>query len=124
MNTKFLDPSYMLGDSLSLSLDKVPKLAIHAHIFYVDMIDEFIGYLKDSPFDFDLLISTDSSEKRDICEQKFNPQALPRLKNMLIKITPNVGRDVAPFLIAFKDELARYDLVCHIHTKKTPHDTS
>ena len=107
-----------------ISHAKSLKLAIQAHIYYVDMIAEFIAYLKDSPFEFDLLVSVNSSEKQGICEQKFTRKTLPRLKNLLVKITPNVGRDVAPFLIAFKDELVRYDLVCHIHTKKSPANQS
>lgn len=132
-NTKFLDKGYLLDNSLSLSLLCEPsqsiqklvkglKLGIHIHIFYVDMIDIFITHLKNSPFDFDLFISVNLEEHKTLCEEKFSQKTLPRLKNLLVKITPNVGRDVAPFLIAFKDELQNYDLICHIHSKKTPHD--
>ncbi|TQR56594.1 glycosyl transferase family 1 [Campylobacter troglodytis] len=103
-------------------LDEGLKLGIHIHIFYVDMIDLFVSYLKNSPFEFDLFISVNLEEHKALCEEKF--KTLPKLKNLLVKITPNVGRDLAPFLIAFKDEFKNYDLICHIHSKKTPHDES
>ena len=86
------------------------------------MIELFVSYLKNSPFEFDLFISVNLEGHKALCEEKF--KTLPRLKNLLVKITPNVGRDLAPFLIAFKDELQTYDLICHIHSKKTPHDES
>ena len=33
----------------------------------------------------------------------------------------NKGRDIAPFLIDFKEDIKKYDLVCHVHSKKSLH---
>lgn len=121
-HSKFLDKSYILDNCACGFVDK--KIAIHIHIFYIDMLDIFIDYLKHSPFDFDLLISVNSKEHKDICLKYLSNQNLPKLNNLSVKIVPNVGRDVAPLFVAFKDEQAQYDFVCHIHTKKTPYDTT
>lgn len=86
------------------------------------MIGIFVDYLRNSPVEFELLISVVSSQNEQICREKFTQKTLPKMKALIIKLTPNRGRDVAPFLIAFKDEALKYDYLAHIHTKKTPHD--
>lgn len=120
-NTKFIDKNYLLED-IPLSLSGSLKIAIHMHIYYADMIDIFVAYLKDAPLEFDLLISVISSENEQICRTKFTQKSLPKMRDIIIKITQNKGRDVAPFLIAFKEEMPKYDIIGHIHTKKSPHD--
>ena len=123
-NSKFCDKSYILdefySDSYEYNINK--KIAIHIHVFYIDMLDKFIDYLKNSPYKFDLLISVHSEENRNICIQKINNNSLKKLNKLLIKIVPNIGRDIAPLLIDFKEEQKEYDFICHIHTKKSLHD--
>ena len=125
-NTKFYDKSYILDEipsnSYEYNIDK--KIAIHIHVFYIDMLDIFIDYLKNSPYKFDLLISVNSEENKNICIKKINNNSLKKLNKLLIKIVPNIGRDIAPLLIDFKEEQKEYDFICHIHTKKSPHDVS
>lgn len=105
-NSKFCDKSYILDEVYSNSYEYNinKKIAIHIHIFYIDMLDKFIDYLKNSPYKFDLLISVHSEENRNICIQKINNNSLKKLNKLLIKIVPNIGRDIAPLLIDFKLE--------------------
>ena len=123
-NSKFYDKSYILdeisSESYEYNINK--KIAIHIHIFYIDMLDVFIDYLKNSPYLFDLLISVHSEENKNICLQKINNDSLKKLNKLLIKIVPNIGRDIAPLLVDFKEEQKEYDFICHVHTKKSPHD--
>ena len=123
-DSKFYDKSYILDEisSNSYKHNINKKIAIHIHIFYIDMLDKFIDYLKNSPYKFDLLISVHSEENKNICIQKINNNSLKKLNKLLIKIVPNIGRDIAPLLIDFKKEQKEYDFICHIHTKKSLHD--
>ena len=120
-NTKFYDKSYILDEisSDSYKHDINKNIAIHIHVFYIDMLDIFIDYLKNSPYKFDLLISVSSEENKNICLQKMNNNSLKKLNKLLIKVVPNIGRDIAPLLIDFKEEQKEYDFICHIHTKKS-----
>ena len=123
-NTKFYDKSYILDEipSNSYEYNINKKIAIHIHIFYIDMLDMFIDYLKNSPYKFDLLISVNSEENKNICIKKINNNSLKKLNKLLIKVVPNIGRDIAPLLIDFKEEQKEYDFICHIHTKKSLHN--
>lgn len=112
-NKKFFDSRYLLEECDNNNIDKL-KVAIHIHIYYIDMLDTFISYLKDCPIKFDLLISITEESHRDICINKIN-----NICN--IKVVQNKGRDIASFLIDFKKEIFNYDLVCHIHSKKSLH---
>lgn len=119
-NTLFYDKNYILDD-LDILENNNLRIAIHIHLYYIDMIDIFINYLKDSPINFTLFISVISEDNKNICIQKINKKYLSNMDNLYIKIVENIGRDITPLLIDFKNELLQYDLVCHIHSKKSLH---
>ncbi|MDH4203334.1 MAG: glycoside hydrolase family 99-like domain-containing protein [Phycisphaerae bacterium] len=96
------------------------NVAVHAHIFYPELTDELTFYMNNIPVDFDCYITTDTEAKKEEISNKI----LGRLnaRRTEIRVTPNVGRDVAPFLVGCRDIMNRYDYICHIHTKKSVHN--
>ncbi|KLI51882.1 rhamnan synthesis F family protein [Brachyspira hyodysenteriae] len=117
-NTKFANKNYLIQKNYTEEIKKL-KIGIHIHLYYIDMMDMFIKYLKDSPIEFDLFITTSKEENKDICLNAFNK--LPKLKNITIFIVENIGRDIAPWLIECNNIQNNYDLFCHLHTKKSLH---
>lgn len=99
----------------SFKFDKT--IGIHLHLFYVDLLEEFISYLNNIPYTFDLFISVINEEFIAEIEQKVS--AIKNVKNVKIKKVENRGRDVAPLVVDFAQELQKYDYVCHIHSKKS-----
>ncbi len=96
------------------------KVAIQLHLFYSDMIEVFYAYLKNIPFSFDLLISTPS--EADACFiRNYLKAEFADDQQVFVRVTPNRGRDIAPFLVGFGDLLGNYDYVCHVHSKRSPH---
>lgn len=93
------------------------SVGIHLHIFYEDLAEELSGYLKNMPFSYDLFISVTNNNSLKICQEIFNN--LPLCNKLDIKIAPNRGRDIAPFMSLFGEELQKYDYVAHLHTKKS-----
>ena len=108
--------------SLDLSnteLDSGPSLAIHIHLFYAENFDEIIPRVNALPANIDLLISTSSEESRESIEHQAK---LASLKNRIeIRVVENVGRDMAPLFVSFADAWSRYDYICHLHSKQSPH---
>jgi len=112
------DYPYLLGRKiLDLSLPiSIPdkKIAVHLHVFYVDLLAEFLHAFESFHFSYDLFITTDSEKKKneilDILEGK---QAKAE-----VLVTGNVGRDVLPML-KLKRHLSQYDYIGHFHTKKS-----
>lgn len=95
-------------------------IAIHIHVFYVDVFDEICNYVKQLDFNYDLYISTPKSNLKDL-DSCLNQHKIVAKK---IKQTPNRGRDVAPFIIEFGEDLLNYDIALHLHTKKTNYNAS
>ncbi len=93
------------------------KIAVHVHLFYADLLEEFQKYLKNIPYDFDIYCSTSAENNVDEIKEKF--AEIKNAKKIIVKKTPNIGRDYAPMVCEFGKELRKYDYICHIHTKKS-----
>lgn len=93
------------------------NIAIHLHVFYHDLAGELCEYLKNMPFPYDLYVSVSSEEALEVCRRKFTN--LPLCRQVEIRKVPNRGRDIAPLLCTFGDELLRYNYIAHFHTKKS-----
>ncbi|NPD83640.1 glycosyltransferase [Lentimicrobium sp. L6] len=95
------------------------KVAIVCHLYYFDLADEIIEYLKNIPISFDIFIST-----RANYIEKVNVLFSSKFKGsqVLVKSFSNKGRDIFPFVSYYKSHLQNYDLVCKIHSKKSPHN--
>jgi hypothetical protein len=94
------------------------KSALHVHLHYVDDLEEILKRIQSSKNTPDLFFSVTSEEAFNIVEEKTKP-----LKQFKTKIAlfPNAGRNIGPLLTGYAEELSRYDLIGHIHSKKSPH---
>lgn len=90
------------------------KIAVHLHVFYTDLLQEFLDAFKHFHFAYDLYITTDSSEKSHTIKEILNANA----SQAKVVVNGNVGRDIIP-LLRLKEELSAYDIVGHFHTKKS-----
>ncbi|WP_019782229.1 rhamnan synthesis F family protein [Streptococcus sobrinus] len=91
------------------------KVAIHLHTFYVDLLEDFLKQFSQLPFKFDLILTTDTEQKKIEIEQILDQHGFTGK----IFITGNKGRDIIPML-KLKEELKAYDYIGHFHTKKSP----
>ena len=94
-----------------------PIIAIQAHIFYIELLNEIIDKINNIPVKFDLFISTDSLLKKNNIQNYIKQYS--KASNIDIKIIENKGRDVLPLLIQMRNVIKNYKYLCHIHTKKT-----
>ena len=100
---------------LIFKMDK--KIAIQLHLFYIDFLDEFVEYFNHIPYKIDLYISVVDDSCNDLVYEKTSN--IRNIDKVLIKKVPNRGRDVAPILVYFANELSKYDYICHVHSKKS-----
>ena len=93
------------------------RVALHIHAYYPDLLPEIIDAISVNHIRPDLLISVASEAARD--------EAIRVVDNykkgaVHLRVVPNRGRDIGPFLTEFKDLiLGGYDIVGHFHTKKS-----
>ena len=100
-------------------INKKSIIAVQAHIYYEELIDEIIEKTNNIPVKFDLFISTDSKFKKEFIIKKIKNKT--NAINHEIKIFKNKGRDVLPFIVQIKKFIKNYKYICHIHTKKSLH---
>jgi len=93
------------------------SIAVHVHLYYEDLIDEFVSYLNNIPYPFDLYVSVRDSADRLTLEQKF--RQIENIKVIDIRVTINRGRDIAPLYVQFGPEIEKHDYFLHVHSKKS-----
>ena len=93
------------------------RIALHIHAHYVDLLPDILGRLATNRQRPDLFISVSSEEARLIAESHVRAY---EGRTVRIETVPNRGRDIGPFFTAFFDSIKdAYDLVGHVHTKKS-----
>lgn len=97
--------------------DEGPKVAVHLHLFYMDLLDEFVEYFSHIPYKFDLYIST--TETTDVAAVKAKVRELKQVDVVDVRKLQNRGRDLAPLYVEFASEIMKHDYFLHVHTKKS-----
>ena len=90
------------------------KVAVHLHVFYTDLLPEFLTAFGNFAFPYDLFITTDVEDKHGEIEAILADYQT----SAQIFVTGNIGRDVLPML-KLKEQLQSYDYIGHFHTKKS-----
>lgn len=93
------------------------KIAIHLHLFYIDLLDEFVDYFKNMPYAFDLYISVMNQSEEELIRKK--TADILNVGQVVVRQVKNRGRDVSPLVSVFGQELLKYDYFCHVHSKKS-----
>jgi lipopolysaccharide biosynthesis protein len=94
------------------------RICIQVHLYHIDLIDEIITNLNYIPFQFHCFISTDTDEKINIIQNKFEREC-KNACGVYISRFENRGRDVAPFIEQMNKNINNYEYILHIHSKKS-----
>lgn len=98
------------------------RVALCVHMFYTDMLEEILALGDTVPGKYDFIATTESEEKKQVIEAEARKRS--NIANVIVRVLEqNRGRDMSSLLIACRDLFLedRYDVVCRLHTKKTPH---
>ena len=102
------------------------KIAVILHLYYIDLWNEILTYLKNIEYDFDLYVTLiDNNNYKEIISKK--NEILSRYKNAKIYCIDNKGLDIGGFLYVMdkiKNLGLEYDYILKIHSKKSIHSAS
>lgn len=100
--------------------DPLPRIAVIAHIFYEDMVDEIMTSLGNIPIAYDLVVTTTTEEKRSAIVGSLKAYQMPSVEVRVVE--SNRGRAESAFIVACRDVLLSgdYDLILKVHSKKSP----
>jgi hypothetical protein len=96
---------------------KPGPIGVFVHLYYESLAEEIAENLLAIPFDFQLYISTNTREKKAVIEDVFRQYGM----EPVIKILPNRGWDIAPFLLGFGDEIRAHEICLKLHGKRSRH---
>jgi len=97
------------------------RVAVCAHVYYTDMLDEILALTDTIPGDYDFIATTETEEKKRAIEDKVRGRK--NVANVIVLLVEqNRGRDMSSLFITCRDLFLedRYDVVCRLHTKKSP----
>ena len=112
---KYFSNTIIHGDGLKENPDG--KIAVIVHAYYPDIFENFADVMQSIPWDFDLYVSVNHEDAR--VQILTIAKKIKKAKEVDVRITPNRGRDIAPFLVTFANEINNHDYVLHLHTKKS-----
>ena len=92
------------------------RIAAACHMFHPDLSGEFREALARIPGHVNVVISTDTEDKRAEIVRAFSFWDKGEVD---VRIVANRGRDIGPKLTEFGDVYDRHDLVLHLHSKRS-----
>jgi glycosyltransferase involved in cell wall biosynthesis len=99
------------------SLDGSARIALHAHFYYLTAAHDLASRLSRNESSCDLFLSTDTSAKAARLQDAFAGHN----GTVDVRVMPNKGRDIGPFLTGFRHEIMRggYHIFGHVHGKQS-----
>lgn len=99
----------------------IKRIAVLMHVYYLDLLDELMTHALHIPESFDLIITTDTVEKRQAITMALAGFSRGSFE---VRCVANTGRDVGALLLGCRDVVLQggYDLICRLHTKRSIQD--
>ena len=94
------------------------RILIHAHFHYPDLLPDLLRRLRRNASAVDLLVTTTSDDRAAAIESILATHG----EFASILVVPNLGRNIGPLLMHF-DRIEGYDVVGHLHGKRSPQQT-
>ncbi|WP_456789412.1 rhamnan synthesis F family protein [Cellulomonas sp. P5_C5] len=95
------------------------RVLVHGHFHYPELVDELLARLGSNSQEVDLRLSTTSEHKEIDLRRRLERAGAQRWQ---VDLVENRGRDLAPLFTGLGHEvLDDYDVVLHVHGKRSPH---
>ena len=92
---------------------------VHGHFHYPDLLADLLPRMTGVSHPLALRLTTSSEAKADTLRAAMEGS---QFADWRVDVVPNRGRDVGPLLIGVGwNEIEKYDLVLHLHGKRSPH---
>ncbi len=106
------------SDEIELAtLPPLGEIGVFIHLFYDDLAKEILALLDNIPYPYRVYISTDTIAKQHHIEAVLAELSLS--EKAVVKVLPNRGWDIGPFLVGFASEIASHDICLRLQGKKS-----
>ena len=98
------------------TIKKQGRAVVIAHLYYPELFDYCIGYLRNIPRNIDIVITIGNEEKKEILQKKCEKQME---HPVMIRKVNERGRDLSALLVGCHDLIKQYEYLCFVHDKKS-----
>ena len=95
------------------------RLAVHVHAFYPEFIEDIQHALAAVRYHLDLFVTTCTLADEQFIWNYLSQRELSF--PIKVRLVENRGRDIGPMLTAFPEMWECYDIIAHVHSKKSLH---
>lgn len=110
--------NYKLAPEEETAIDRKPTVGVFAHVFYPSYISKFIKAAERTSSVVDKFYLT--TPKPEIAREIIR-RASDKNIQVVVAVSENRGRHFAPLFVEFSQEIAKFDYIVHVHSKKSPH---
>ncbi|MGB9365910.1 MAG: rhamnan synthesis F family protein [Xanthobacteraceae bacterium] len=94
----------------------IMKVGMHVHFHYPELCAELLALIASNRSRCDLLLTTNTARKARVLETETAGYQRGKVE---IMTTPNRGRDIGAFLTGLGQSFRRYDVLGHLHSKRS-----
>lgn len=98
---------------------KSAEIGVFLHVFYTELADEMLDSVDNLPAGVFVHVSTDTEAKRDDLLACLDRRGYAGRSE--VRVFPNAGWDIAPFLVGYGETIKRYSLILRMHSKRSLH---
>lgn len=98
-----------------IDTNSLPDYHIHLHAYYITDVEEDIEKYAIYKYAKKIIITTDTKVKKAALEEIARKFSI----TIEVRVVPNKGRDILPFLNVFRSDGRDEDIWCHIHQKES-----
>lgn len=115
-----IEVDFALGVPFGYKPDRkgVARIGAMVHIYFPELASEFERVLHHLGPNAEIMITTDTAEKRCSILDVFSDWPQGRVE---VRLVENRGRDISAKITAFKDRYNEFDLVLFLHSKASAH---
>ena len=92
------------------------SLAVHIHCHFMEVFHEIIQIVSEFPARTEVFVSVTSDTKQKLVREAAQEYGVELNKVVTV---PNRGRDIAPMIVEFGEDLLNSEVAVHLHTKKS-----
>jgi|GEM_PF-1580796 len=98
---------------------KIGTVGVFLHIYFEDLTEELVQHAVFVPEPRCVYISTDTQSKKVYIRKILESHGLG--ESAEIRVLPNRGWDIAPFLVGFADKIREHPILLRLHSKRSLH---
>lgn len=99
---------------------RLGRVAVLLHLYYPEMIGEFLPLFANLPVDFDLFVTTASEDSRRLIASRLTDFAPGKVEVRVL--AQNRGRDMSALFVGLRDVVLSggYEICLRLHSKRSP----